>query len=187
LKNYILISLVLILLAALIILIQLERIERLGVEVNRLNNNLEQLTAYNGQNISLLMTYKELRKVDSIKIDSLAKLLKIRPKTITQYIHTTTTIHDTIPVVVLVEPEIKGWSLIDSGKCWVWRGFASLDNDSLKVNRTSLNYLNETTNIFYYERPKKFLFFRYGAKQYFCRSLSECGENNLQIITFVKK
>jgi len=154
---------------------------------DRLEENQRQLLASTSQQTTLILTLREFLSVDALKIDSLSKALKIRPKTITQYITIEKTIHDTVPKIVKVYPLKDSWVLTDSDKCWRWSGEAKLQNELMTVNRLRFDYNDKITEFFYWERPRKFLFVRYGKKRYYQKTSSECGTEKVLTIDIKPK
>jgi len=154
----------------------------------RLTQNNLQLMDADRQNTILTLTLKEFVATMSTERDSLLRVAKIRPKTITKIIETKTIIHDTIEKKVYVQSSGKDtWFIKDSAKCWDWQAMAYLWNDSLIVNRTDFKYHNATLDVFNWFRPHKFLFIRYGKKQTTQTSSSECGETTSKTITILKR
>jgi len=140
------------------------------------------------ENISIKnLRLKEIEINDRLRLerDSIAEALKIKPKQVERIIYITTTEIDTVvknvPVYVVGQ---NFWKIKDSGKCFRWEADAFLLDDSLNVNRTLFDYHNKTTQTFYRERPKKFLFIRYGKWQYKQQIDSECGESKLNSFEF---
>jgi hypothetical protein len=164
-----------------------QRLQGANREIERLEYNYDHLVDSTHQNLALILTLQELLSVDTLKIDSLSKALKIRPKTITKYIEVEKTIHDTIDKPVYVYPVKDTWLLADSGKCWVWEAVAKISNDSLKVNRTNFDYHDKLTQFFFWEREKKFLFIHFGKKRYYQKSYSDCGTDKTLVIDIKKK
>ena len=143
------------------------------LEFNASINNLP-----NGQHLALILTYRELLSKDTLKIDSLSKALKIRPKTIIKFQQVIKYVYDTVSFPVFVQKVDSGkWNVTDTGKCWVWKGSIFLKNDSLSFRRTSFEFYDKMTQFFYWQRKKKFLFIHYGAKDYFQKTQSTCGKD----------
>lgn len=154
----------------------------------RLEENVRQLSAQNAQQTILILTQKELTGKYLAQRDSLADVLKIRPKTITRIVEKIIVDIDTTDKPVDVNPvENNLWLVADSDKCWLWEGIALLKNEDLDITRTYFDYHNSVTDIFWSERPKKFLFIRYGKKQFYQKSLPECGKVITREIQIIKK
>jgi hypothetical protein len=121
------------------------------------------------------------------QVDSLAKILRVRPKTITkiEYRFTTFKIPGIQPLPV--KPINKTtFDFVDSTKCFVYKGQVILTDKTPTVNRTDFAYHNKTTSVYARERAKKFLFIRYGKYVNTQRDSSECGEIVVKTFEFVK-
>lgn len=153
--------------------------------------NVKNLLAENTHQTRLILSYKQAEAITSLKLDSLSKALKIKPRTIIKTVEKEVFVKDTsskeIPVTPLPDSgHIKTWKISDQDKCWTWTGIANLKNDSLKVTRTSFDYHNKTTDIYYQERTKRFWLIKFGKKRTFLKSSSECGESYTREIEFQK-
>ena len=153
----------------------------------RLEENVKQLLAEKQQDIALILTQKEITGKVLKERDSLANALKIRPKQIIKYvdriIREKTT--DTIEVEVNSLTDIT-WKLSDGDKCWKWEADAELIDFDLNINRTLFEYSNKTSEVYWFER-KRILFFRIGKKQYFQKSMPQCGTVSTRSIEIKKK
>jgi hypothetical protein len=130
---------------------------------------------------------KEITGNLRLQIDSLGKILKVKPKEIEKIVEKTITIRDTIRVPVPVQPNGQdSWLITDVGKCFKWEGDVYLRDDSLKVWRSSFDYHNKTTDVFYRKRPKHFLFIKFGRWQNLHETSSECGEVITKEFNFLK-
>jgi hypothetical protein len=167
--------------------LQSKRITEFKSEVQRLEKNIKELSAQNQQQTALVLTQKELTGKYLAERDSLAKLLKIRPKTIIKYVDKiiTQVERDTVEVESEWLKDLT-WKLTDTGDCFRWEADAELDGLDLNVNRTLFDYKNGTTDIFYWQR-KKVLFFRIGKKQFFQKSIPKCGTTFEKSIEIIKK
>jgi hypothetical protein len=155
---------------------------------DREQENTAQLMASNQQYQHILLTTKEALQIKDLKLDSLAKALKVKPKQIERIQVEIQIQHDTIKVPVQVAPIGKDrWQISDQEKCWSWKGRAELHGDSLVVTREDFTYTNKTTNTFYRMRTRHFLFFRVGPKKSFMKSSSDCGQETMTEITFIKE
>ena len=154
------------------------QIEKLKAEKETQLSNVSQLLLEKAKHTSLILSYKQAQGIATLKIDSLSNALKIKPKTIERTIEKIVTVHDTtvkeVPVYILGNDR---WLISDQDKCWSWKGIAILNNDSLKISRTSFDYTNKTTDIYFWERTKKFWIIRYGKKKTYVKTSSDCGES----------
>jgi hypothetical protein len=153
----------------------------------RLWQNNVQLLAENNTQVSLILTQKEFARVMSDSTKSLLKRLQIAPKTVTQIVEKTITVHDTIKKDVFVYPlGDKQWKISDRDKCWKWEAVAKLIEDSLIVNRTGFDYKNQSTDVFFHRLKWKFLFIKVYSKEIIQNTVSECGVPESRIITVIK-
>lgn len=148
-------------------------------ESERKQNNIEQLQG--DSNKAIIIHKGELKQYEA-KIDSLRAELGIRPKTIktifkTAYLYSDSTIlvpvyisetiYDTIPVPK--EYNIKS-------NCY--------DLTLVNTNDTILSFLNwhdHLTGFIHWERPHKFWFIRWGAKEYHMQLYSDCQKDTIKI------
>jgi hypothetical protein len=146
------------------------------------------LSAQSEADKSTHQVYREKEVSGKLKseLDSLAKLLKVRPKQITKIEYVTQVIHDTINVPVQITPFKDFWSIKDSAKCWIWEGEVRLTDERLTVKRTNFDYKNKTTEVYYRQRPKHFLFIRYGKFRNYKDEKSDCGNNVTKSFEFIK-
>ena len=187
-KNYIIAGLfVFLLIASAQVYFKTNQITELSSEVERMALNVEQLLAENKQQTALVLTQKELTGQYLTERDSLAKLLKIRPKTITKIVERVITQveRDTVEVESEWLKDVT-WKLSDGDECWKWEAEATLQDLDLNVKRTFFEYDNKSTDIYYWQR-KKVLFLRIGKKEYFQKQIPKCGTESVREITIVKK
>ena len=158
------------------------------LENARLNSNQVVLLARASNYEKLVLTYREAEKQNLIRFDSLAKLLKIKPKEITKIVEKTIVQTDTVDHLIPVDVIGKDtWLISDKDKCFEWSGVARLKDDSLNVTRTLFNYHNKTDDVFWEHRKYKFLGIRFGKKQTFQQTVSECGNAQTIEISILKK
>jgi hypothetical protein len=168
--------------------IVLKQNKTLKLENNRLSNNQTALIARNSNYEKLVLTYKEAQRQNIIRIDSLSKLIKVKPKEITKVVEKTIVQLDTVERLIQTNIITKDvWKLSDSGKCFEWGGIAKLIDDSLKVTRTLFNYHNKTDDIFWEHRKFNFWFIHLGKKQTYQQSTSECGTSKTIEINIIRR
>lgn len=187
-KNYIIGGLfVFLVILALQLRIKSNRITELSSEVERLNNNIEQLLVQNKSQTSLVLTQQEWLRVSADSIQKLLKSLAIKPKQVVKYVEREVkqVIRDTVEVESEWLKDIT-WKLTDKDKCWRWEAEATLNELDLDINRTFFEYQNASTDIYYWQR-KKILFLKIGKKEYFQKHLPECGTESIREITIIKK
>lgn len=187
-KNYGLLVLgIFLVLLALQTYIQKGKIEKRDADIERLKSNVFQLMAENRQKTTLYLTAKERTVKLNRTVDSLAKVLKVKPKQVDKIIYIENTTHDTVKVIVPATLTGKDyWYIQDSSKCFKWAANAYLWGGTLNVERTLYENKNVTTQVFYRKRPKKFLFIHYGKWQNLQEVSSNCGNSVLREFNFVK-
>lgn len=165
-----------------------KQIERRDAEINRLVRNQHELMAASEQQTTLILKQKELSGKYLSERDSLAKLLKIRPKEVMKYIDRVIVekVTDTVEVESSIINDMQ-WKLYDGGQCWAWKADAELNDLDLIVNRTNFLYKNKIVDVFWWERQGKFLWWKVGRKQYFHKVIPECGEVTTKSIEIIKK
>lgn len=164
------------------------RLSAAKMELRRVEINISQLNDSTRQHLALILTLREILSIDTLKIDSLSKALKIRPKTILQYVNIEKKIHDTVEVKVPVVEAAKGrYWVLDSTKCWKWGGYIDLVRDSVRVTRNVFDYHDRIEQMFFWERERKFLFIHFGKKRYYQKTSSECGTEKVLVIDVKKK
>lgn len=134
--------------------------------------------------ITANLALKKALQLTSLKVDSLAGKLSIKPKNIVKIVYKEIIQHDTIkkevPVYIIGK---DSWTIEDIDKCFTYRANAYLWNDSLNVERTSFNYNNTVYDIFWWKR--KFPIF--GRKRFYQESRPECGTSFTKEVIFTKK
>lgn len=165
-----------------------KRLSAAKMEITRLESNSDQLRDSTRQHLALILTLREILSIDTLKIDSLSKALRIRPKTIIQYVQVTKTIHDTVPKIIPAVMAANGsWWAVDSTKCWTWAGFVNINPDSVWLERKLFDFHDRIEQVFYWERERKFLFIHFGKKRYYQKTSSECGSEKVLVIDIKKK
>lgn len=155
----------------------------------RLENNQKQWMQDSLQMVEI--TLKEREVIGNIRWerDSLARALKVKPKSITKFITIENKVVDTVPQLIFVE--VRGrdlWKIKDGGDCWRWEADAKLlDDDSLTINRTLYENTDITTQTFVKERKHQFLGIKFGKWQYKQHISSKCGTPRVETINFIKK
>lgn len=163
------------------------QVDKAKKEIQRLEDNQRQLLAAKQQDLALILTQKELTGKVLAERDSLAKLLKIRPKEIIKYVDRIVT--ETNTDTVEVESEFlqnMTWRLSDGDKCWKWEADAQLSGLDLDVSRVLFEYKNKSSEVYWWQR-RKFLGLRIGKKEYYAKVLPECGEVQTKSIEIKKK
>ena len=173
--------------AIVIVKIQAKKIKAQKAEIDRVQGNNTQLMGENRQNTTLVLRKDEVNGKLRGTIDSLSKVLQIKPKQIEKIVTKTVIQKDTVIKKVPVYTSGQNfWKIKDSGPCFKWQADAFILDDSLSVNRTLFSYSNKTTDAFYKERPWKFLFIKFGKWQYKQKTNSECGESVTKEIQFLR-
>lgn len=155
----------------------------------RLNNNIRELIDDNTLSTRLALTEREARGKVTRERDSLAKALQIRPKTITKIVERTIVEKDIDTVTVFLELnkyDSTLWYVTDSDKCWTWKANLSIIWDEPIIERTSFEYRNAITEVFWWER-NKFLGLKIGKKVYYQQTRPQCGKEYVDEVKFVKK
>ncbi len=135
----------------------------------------------------LLLREKEVTGRLKRERDSLAKVAGIRPKNIIRLQYTTVQLSLTHPQPVTVKPSGKNtWQINDSTNCFVWRGSALLEGDSLRVNRLLFRYDAKVNSMYYKKRPHKFLGIPWGRFIFTEVSSSDCGSVQVKQINFTR-
>jgi hypothetical protein len=165
-----------------------KRLNAANREINRLEMNNAQQIDSTRRHLALILTLKELLSIDTLKIDSLSKALKIRPKTILQYVNVETKVHDTIPKIIKTYLTANGsWWAVDSTKCWSWAGFVNINPDSVWLERKSFVFEDKSESVFFWERERRFLFIHFGKKRYYQKTSSKCSSEKVLVIDVKRK
>ena len=188
LKTYLIIGAVLFLIAAVITVnIQSKIIKKRNSEIVRLESNNYQLMSDARQQTNLYFREKEITGKLKRERDSLAGVLKIKPKQITKIIYIDNKIIDTVRLMVPVERLSKTeWMLRDSTKCLLYVAKLILEGDSLKSERQLFESDNRITQLFWRERSKKFLFIHFGKWKNYQKIENNCGDPKIQTFYFSK-
>ncbi len=164
---------------------------KLKIEIARVQANNMQLMSENMANINLNVSFKEFKQSVSNKIDSLLKVSEIalkQVKTVTitnnYYIDSSKTIIKPVPII---SKNDTIYPFIDIKDCFLIGGFMKVRNDFPELVINKREFKNETTIIGYEKRPHKFLFFRWGKKETYIESHSDCGGSETRQINIIKK
>lgn len=174
---------------ALVALVNLQRsrIKSLRSDVARDEKNIRDLLQDNQVQRELYLTSRQVVGRIARERDSLAEVVKVKPKQIETIVTITNTIRDTIPVPVPVYPDLPDtWRISDRDNCFKWEGVARLVGDSLGVTRTSYESTNRTVSTFYRERSRRILGIPFGKWIYKHKTASDCGETREETIHFIK-
>lgn len=152
----------------------------------RLFNNNIQLSAENRTHLALIYTKDEFARVLSDSLKRALDSLKIKPKQVTKIIYRTLTDIDTVDKLVFVDYRKTHWLISDTGNCFVWSGMAFLSDTTLKVTRTDFKYENSLPELYWTERPHKFLFIKYGKRKVKHITSPKCGGISQETIIEVK-
>lgn len=186
-KYLILIAILFVITCVVTINLQSKKIKRQKENIERIESNNFQLLSDSRQQTELFLKEKEVTGRIKRERDSLALIIKIKPKFITKIVTIDNSIHDTIPVPVPVKITGKNeWMIRDSTECLKIVYNAKLTEDSLIVKREFLEYDNNPIQVFYRERPHKFLFIKFGKWQYKQVVKTKCEEPRIETINFVK-
>jgi hypothetical protein len=186
---YVTAGLILLFLSLVFVVVVMERrLSAAKMELKRVEINYGQLNDSTRQHLALILTLREILSIDTLKIDSLSKALKIRPKTILQYVNIEKKVHDTVEVMIPVVEAAKGrYWVLDSTKCWKWGGYINISGDSISVTRKLFDYHDRIEQMFFWERERKFLFIHFGKKRYYQKTSSDCGSEKVLVIDIKKK
>ena len=157
----------------------------------RLSLNNMQLMAENRQNIDLKLTLKEFKASMSTKIDSILKVAEIASKQVKTITVNNTYYIDSSKTVIRPEPEISNsdttYPFIDIKDCFTVGGYMKIQNDRPELVINKREFKNEVTIVGYEKRPHKIWFVRWGKKQTYIETSSDCGETKTTQIEIVKK
>jgi hypothetical protein len=155
-------------------------------ERERLWNNNLQLTAEKRTHLALIYTKDEFIRVISDSLRKSLDSLKIKPKQVIKVIYRTLTDIDTVNHTVFVDYRKTHWLVSDTGNCFIWSGMAFLSDTSLKVTRTDFKYENSLPELYWTERPHKFLFIKWGKRKVKHITSPKCGGISQETIIEIK-
>jgi len=122
---------------------------------------------------------------DNQKIDSLLKVVNIKPKQVTQITNITNTYIDSSKTITnLTEKNDSTFLFSYKDNCFSLQGSVNPIRKTLSFTEKTFN--NETSIMDYWVR-KKFLGLKIGRKEYFRKSINKCGESNTVQYNFQKK
>ena len=156
-------------------------------ESERLAADVMQLIGKDSNSVALVLRKDEINSKLSLKIDSLSKALKIRPKQIEKIITITNTIRDTVRVPVYIDRIGRDhWFLSDTMQCALYEADVYLYDQDLEIWRSNFENTNTTVQSFFKVRPKKFWFIKYGKWKHKQVITPKCGEVQINSIEFIK-
>lgn len=152
----------------------------------RLWNNNMQLQAEKRTQLALIYTQKEFTRLISDSLKHALDSLKIKPKQVIKIIYRTLTDIDTVNHTVFVDYRKTHWLVSDTGNCFVWSGMAFLSDTTLKVTRTDFKYENSLPELYWTERPHRFLFIKWGKRKVKHITSPKCGGISQETIIEIK-
>lgn len=191
-KPYLIAFAVLFLISAIVTVnIQAKKIKAQKAEILRVQTNNQQLMSENFKNKSLNLSFNEFKSSVSKKVDSLLKVAQIALKQVKTVIITNNYYIDSSKTIIRPEPVISKidttFPFIDIKDCFTIGGYMKVRDDRPELVINKREFKNEITTIGYEKRPHKFWFIRWGKKQTFIESSSDCGETTVKQINIIKK
>lgn len=153
----------------------------------RLAENQSQVIDENVHWQRLVLSQGEFNKLLTHKVDSLLKSLKIAPKQVERVIERHHYHTDTIVKYYELPKVGNSYPFIDTAQCFKFGGEVNVLGDKVNLLVNLREYNNETTDIFYRERPHKFLFFKWGKWQYEHQAINKCGTDEVREIEIKRK
>lgn len=148
--------------------------------------------AENRKQINLELSFKEFKQSMTEKIDSILKASKIKPKNVTsvteRYFYYRDTSYASMRPEPVQTPQGKIYPVDYKKDCFSFKGFMIVDTllrPSLIV--TDRKFENNSVDIGYIYRPKKFLGIKFGKWKGDLISTSDCGEEKTKHIEIIKK
>ena len=171
-KLYLIIGAVLFVAASVVTVnVQSKIIKKRNETIDRLRYNESELLKDNDNLVRLELTQKELTGKLVRERDSLAGVLKVRPKTIEKIvikeIKQIDTVTEFIPVIQKTD---TSWAFSDVRDCFTYKGTFFVTPDSIYLQRNYFGYQNKIDEVYYYKR--KFPIF--GKKRYYQESVAQC-------------
>ena len=164
--------------------------KKLKAEIERVQGNNLQLMAENRDNVNLQLSFKEFKQSVSTKIDSLIRVSKIALKEVKEVTITNNYYIDSSRVIIRPIPVISNndtiYPFIDTKDCFTIAGIMKIVNDRPELTIQKREFKNEITVIGYQKRPHHFWFIRWGKKETFITSSSDCGETTTKRIDIIK-
>jgi len=166
--------------------------KKLKSEIARVQSNNFQLMAENRKQINLELSFKEFKQSMTIKIDSILKASKIKAKNVTsiteRYFYYRDTSYSSIRPDPVITPSGKIYPVDYKKDCFSFKGFMIVDTllrPALII--TDRKFENNTVDVGYIYRPKKFLGIRFGKWKGDLKSVSDCGDEKTKQIDIIKK
>ena len=157
----------------------------------RLQENQKQLIrADSMQYIKLQITLDEFKKTMNHKIDSLLKAEKIKPsrieKIIERHFYYRDTSYNEIKPLPIETFKGKIFPFSDIKDCFRVDGYMMVEELKPVLVITNREFKNNTTDIIYLDREKRFLFLKFGKLKAKLKSIPECGEERIKEVEIVK-
>lgn len=171
--------------------LQAKKIKRIKADNFRLESNQEQLLAEKTGYILIKQSLDEFKKTMGAKVDSILTAEKIKPKRVTNvverhYFYRDTSYQSYFPQpVVTREGEI--FPFIDIKDCYKIEGFMKVKDLRPSVTITDRHFENNSIDISYISREKKFWFISYGSWKAKLKSVNQCGETTTKEIEVIKE
>lgn len=164
---------------------------KLKAEVLRVQTNNMQLMSENLHNVKLDLSFKEFKQSMTRKVDSILKVAEIASKAVKTVTITNNYYIDSSKTIIRPEPVISNnditYPFIDTKDCFSIAGYMKVKDDRPELVIQKREFKNEVTIVGYEKRPHKFLFFKWGKKETFIESSSDCGKTDVRQINIVNK
>jgi hypothetical protein len=160
-------------------------------EKERLRENQEQLLAEKTGYSLIKQSLDEFKKTIGAKVDSILTAEKIKPKRVTNvverhYFYRDTSFHSYSPQPIITrEGEI--FPFTDIKDCFKIEGYMQMKDLRPSVTITDRHFENNSIDISYISREKKFWFISYGSWKAKLKSVNQCGETTTKEIEVIKE
>ena len=166
----------------------IQRVNYLTKEVNRQESNYQNVLAeQKGQNSTVLLTFSEFKDQMSERLDSILKVAKIKPKQVQEITNVTNNYFNSDTTIIRPVLRDSIYPFIDVKDCFTIGGYLRVINDKPELAITERKFDNEIDIIGYWHRPHKFLFIKYGKRQYDINGVAKCGDVKVSQIKIIKK
>jgi len=161
------------------------------VRADRLEENQRQYLIDSLKYIKLTQTVREFKETLSRKLDSILAVSKIKPRQVTgvierHYYYRDTSYSHYAPVPLETDSG-KIYPFLDLKDCFRFEGFMKNDkNLQPELTVTKREFINNSIDVAYLERPYKFLFIKWGRWKAKLKSVNQCGDATIKEIEVIK-
>lgn len=191
LKTYLIAGLLVLLLAAAgSATVYQQKYKKQKEERERLEENQAQLLKEKADYTLIKQSIEEFKETISARVDSALRANRIKPKQVERIVERHYYYRDTSYITHVPEPvvvnDVTIYPFTDIKDCFTIKGFMELRDSRPAVTITERKFENNSVDIAFIEREKRFLGIRFGKWKGRLKTINKCGETTTKEIQIIK-